>query len=244
MKGADIMVAQRDASGSWSAKDYYSVDYVMPQLDQQQDVTLVSAEVKGNTTTVVFERPLDACDASDWSIDPTVPQYVIWAFGDAWGYHGTQNRGDSILDLRPKPVTVAVKSAAAAVADPNMKTIDINMTMLDIPTAETSYLCMKFKLPDDRKYHVTRYDALVNNSLVHHMIAHACTRPQEDLGTTFSCLSMPPDCAIYYFLWAPGQDTFEVPAEAAFPIGKGGVTWVALQVGAWARACHSGRAGL
>jgi hypothetical protein len=94
MKGADMMVAMRDGSGSWTAKDFFSADYVTPSLDKQQDVKLISAEVKQNSTVLVMERPLESCDTEDWSIDPSVPQYAIWAMGESsWGYHGNNEQG-------------------------------------------------------------------------------------------------------------------------------------------------------
>ncbi len=166
----------------------------------------------------------------------------------------------------------------------------------------------RFKLPDDQKYHVTAYQALINSSTVetgqlpgpavaaltsalqhapraapaaalrcpsalpaartlpsapacanilltparapapaapppqvHHMIIHACTQPQTDLGTTFDCMTMPVDCSVYYMLWAPGAGLFETPPLAAYPIGKGTVTYVALQVGLlrWRGQCET-----
>jgi hypothetical protein len=46
MKGSDIAVVVREASGSWAAKDFYATDYVTPALDAQQDVRLISTQVR------------------------------------------------------------------------------------------------------------------------------------------------------------------------------------------------------
>lgn len=66
MRGADIMVARKDPeTGVFTGEDYYSKDFVVPQLDESQDVTLVSAVQQSGYTTAVFRRKLSTCDTNN-----------------------------------------------------------------------------------------------------------------------------------------------------------------------------------
>jgi hypothetical protein len=58
--------------------------------------------VANGTTIATFERPLANCDPQDLRLDPTVPQYLVWALGgeSGWGYHGPERRGNYVVLLQ------------------------------------------------------------------------------------------------------------------------------------------------
>lgn len=67
---------------TWVMGDYFSVDE-NPQLDLQQDYTLITAPVwdAKNKTTAVFTRNLDTCDIEDVIIAFNADRSLTWAYG-------------------------------------------------------------------------------------------------------------------------------------------------------------------
>lgn len=55
---------------------------------------------------------------------------------------------------------------------------DLRFPMSQIPTMETTYMCMVFDLPSDGDFHLTATSPIVNNTeIVHHMILFGCDFP-------------------------------------------------------------------
>ncbi|KAG2430801.1 hypothetical protein HXX76_009777 [Chlamydomonas incerta] len=129
-------------AGEWWAGDYWSMDFVMPQLDHDdneagggagggaaaaQNVRLLSAGVEAagggaggglGATTVSFWRPLDTCDeVQDRRIIRGTAQYLIYAYGTAWAQHDTAHRGNVLLTLLPQLPAPAPAPAAAMLPD-------------------------------------------------------------------------------------------------------------------------------
>lgn len=83
MLGADIMLLQRSpgSPSGWSIGDYFSTDFVQPQPDASQDVTLHSVYQDSTHTRAVFSRPVRSCDPHDRDILVDTSMELIFAFG-------------------------------------------------------------------------------------------------------------------------------------------------------------------
>ncbi|GFR39666.1 hypothetical protein Agub_g137 [Astrephomene gubernaculifera] len=248
MLGADLAIATHDSqAGQWAAKDYWTQGFNAPQLDNQQDVTLVSVErqsygagSKGNTL-VAMRRPLESCDQDgmDRAVLYDTRQIVVFAYGSGeLGYHGTTNRGQYELVLMPN-TSAATGSASSASVE--LQTLDLHMPNITVPPNETSYMCVNLALPSSSKFHVYRSEPLIRNApLVHHFVAYACPGnqpPASQLGLPYDCTGENMQCEEFWMGWAPGVGAVDAPAEAALAFGPGSrggdgndLLYVALQI--------------
>ncbi|KXZ41536.1 hypothetical protein GPECTOR_409g249 [Gonium pectorale] len=88
--------------GGWRVIDAYSLNFVRPPADPQQDVTLLSAPLSGaNHTVAVVTRRLRTCDPWDRHIQVGIPQTVGWAYGRGWPSKHLA-RGDSSVFFVPE----------------------------------------------------------------------------------------------------------------------------------------------
>jgi cytochrome b involved in lipid metabolism len=89
MRDADvIMMAVKN--GAPEALDAKSSGYMLPVLDSQQDVTVVSGSESGGVTTISFKRALNTGDANDKAIVPGGNDVIVaWdPASDNYGPHG------------------------------------------------------------------------------------------------------------------------------------------------------------
>ena len=81
------------------------MDYVIPDLDESQDVKLLFADqtADGETSWAVLV-PMNSCDPDDYPIQ-NVSMFMHWAIGDShtFGYHGTR-RGQFHANLMNTPM--------------------------------------------------------------------------------------------------------------------------------------------
>ncbi|KXZ43942.1 hypothetical protein GPECTOR_77g38 [Gonium pectorale] len=240
MMGGDLAVARYDsASASWRASDCWANGPATPALDAQQDVSLVSAARQspvsgGNgaasgSTLVALRRPLDSCDPNgqDRPVLNDTRQTVVFAFGrGAFGYHGIANRGQAEVSFMPS-------AASAAAGNPPLQALEMRMPNFTIPGSSTTYECVNMELPSDAKYHIYRYEPIIDNTpFVHHFVAYACapgTAPSSAPGVPYSCLKAM-ECEEFFMLWAPGISGVDAPAEAALAFGKDSIRHLVLQV--------------
>ena len=107
---SQIVVRKDDTSGEWIAEDRYSMDYVTPSMDEQQDVQLLFAQQDEDTGETAWGVviPQDSCDEPyDYAIeDKSI--FILWAFGSSHSFsafHGT-DRGQFTANLMGPPPTV------------------------------------------------------------------------------------------------------------------------------------------
>lgn len=114
-----------------------------------------------------------------------VPQAVTWSRGRAWSYHGTTNRGNA-------QVTFIPGTDPLPTLPPDTRTLNLNIGNVTVPSQETTYLCRTFELPNDKKYHIVRYEPIIDTArLLHHMVVFFCARRPDDVGTVSECLMSP-----------------------------------------------------
>ncbi|KXZ43937.1 hypothetical protein GPECTOR_77g33 [Gonium pectorale] len=246
MLGADLAVAAHDsATSQWMASDYWSAGFSFPTRDTQQDVTLVSvarhstagsgggATDDGGSTLVALRRPLESCDPNgqDRPVLNDTRQTVVFAFGrGAFGYHGTANRGQAEVNLVPSATAAA---AAPAPALPALTVLDMRMPNFTVPAAPTTYECVNVELPSDAKYHIYRFEPIIDNTpFVHHFVAYACApgaAPSTAPGVPYSCGDYM-ECEEFYMGWAPGVGAIDAPPSAALAFGQGSIRYLSLQV--------------
>ncbi|PNH09878.1 Dopamine beta-hydroxylase [Tetrabaena socialis] len=236
MLGADLAVAsQADESGlgssGWGALDMWSAGFELPTVDSQQNVVLVSAERSSGSTRVAMRRPIIACDPQDRTVQNDTRQTVVYAFGAGrFVYHGPEHRGSQELVLLPAPRP----ALDPALADVTLQVLEMRMPPYAVPTAYTAYTCVNLELPNDKKYHIYKYEPIIDNvRVVHHFVAWACTsKPTKALGAPYDCLRTDKgmECAQFYMSWAPGSGAITSPPEAAQAFGWGSKVFFGLQV--------------
>ncbi|GIL68707.1 hypothetical protein Vafri_21959, partial [Volvox africanus] len=241
MLGADLAVALHDfAAHRWTAADYWSADFETPQLDTQQDVSLVSISRqihKDNlqgSTLVAMRRPLVTCDPAghDRPVLNDTRQTVVFAYGvGSFSYHGPTNRGQAEVTFLPNNSSGA---SAENVPQSALQTLDIRMPSFSVPTAPTTYQCLNLAVPADAKYHIYASEPIIDNQpLVHHFVVYTCrgsSPPPTPLGQPYDCLK-DMECEDFYMGWAPGIQKYEAPADACLAFGNGTSTrYLVLQI--------------
>jgi hypothetical protein len=161
------------AAPGWQLVDAYAPGFVRPVPDKQQDTKLLGISSGSNGTLLAaWQRHVAPCDAQDLPLPPT-PIHVLWAYGASWGYHGTVNRGSSLVSFldqqqqqnqpqlqQQKKDAVAVTAAsgppAAAAAGggvsglpPGVQVLELTYPV-DVPTDTTTYFVQYFKLPSNK----------------------------------------------------------------------------------------------
>jgi len=225
----------RQFAGKYMVLDTWSTDFAAPIADSQQNVELVSVDTASNRGRwlVQLRRAVVTCDPKDLSLSLEIPNFVVWALGGSNPYPSMHVKaGNSQIQFGPGKDMSAPPSAAELAASQTLR-----FTMPEYRVASdvvTQYMCSNFEVPIDKKYHIIQYKAIINTSVVHHMILYACKAGSKPppLGTTFECSSMPEDCQSFTLGWAPGplsQVTNLIP-EAGFPVGKDSYQFFSLQV--------------
>ena len=197
MMGADIVYFE---SSTNKITDAYSLDFVKPVSDDQQDWTLISSSNAGGYITVEAARSIDTRDAQDTKIiDDSWPALDGTRYIAAWGdsatmqYHGRSNRiFGQVRFYNPGPAD----PLAALKANPAVKIFEIKQDRHPIPvTPATSYdhLCIPLRadwggplpLANDSyllsKRHIVAFEAIVDPTSsspkgnVHHFVL-TCVR--------------------------------------------------------------------
>eukprot|EP00877_Chromochloris_zofingiensis_P012957 jgi/Chrzof1/7915/Cz02g41050.t1 len=194
MKGADMFVLTKADNGTWVLTDRHAEGFVPPVEDAHNDLVLVGLSVpESGAISAVLRRKLTPCDTQDLSIYPDQTYHVLWAHGQEWDYHGPNNRGSQPLVLVPDNKNTTMSSSynttTTLTAPPvlsecgpkplDIRTYDIIMRNVTTPTNETTYLVQYFKLPTDRKYHILRYDGIINSPHMHHAVVYGCSSSMD-----------------------------------------------------------------
>eukprot|EP00877_Chromochloris_zofingiensis_P003010 jgi/Chrzof1/1270/Cz10g00010.t1 len=250
MKGADMFVLTKADNGTWALTDRYAEGFVPPVVDAHNDLVLMGLSAPDSgAISAVFRRKLTPCDTQDLSIYPGQTYYVLWAHGQEWGYHGSNNRGSQPVVLFPDNKNTTMSSSynsttpkAPSVASESgpspseMRTYNITMGNITIPAVETTYLVQYFKVPSDRKYHILRYDAVINSPHMHHAVVYGCSSSMDANVSALPHLGPFNEkdhqmlCTQFYMLVAPNNKPVLSPPEAGLPFGAGTYTWLSLEI--------------
>ncbi|KAJ3125101.1 hypothetical protein HK098_000603 [Nowakowskiella sp. JEL0407] len=225
MRGTDIVAIVKADSGNWEASDRFSKEYETPVVDSHQDWTLVQAPQAGKdgkSVTAVVSRKLKTCDADDYDIE-TGNQPVVWAIGSSatFGYHG-QNRGNGYITFIESAQQKADAVALQAIDHSTYRNLTVQMPNIPVSTNATSYQCVNFETPADKKYHIVEFYPKIDTKFIHHIVIYQClSKPKEALGQVYECMSMSTNCVSISFVWAPGVSKVVYPPQTGFAIGSG-----------------------
>ncbi|KXZ46094.1 hypothetical protein GPECTOR_47g371 [Gonium pectorale] len=164
----------------------------------------------------------DSSAAVGTSASAAAQPRVTGASGPAESEEGTEEEGDG--------------GWASGLSDEPVQELTVVMPNITVPdNATTNYMCTHVTLPNDRKYHIVGFRAIVQSPLIHHMILFACDRPPKPpakAGDVYECLAVAggESCATFYVGWAPGQMRGSYPPTVGLPIGEPDSTYFALQI--------------
>ncbi|XP_077997624.1 DBH-like monooxygenase protein 1 homolog [Glandiceps talaboti] len=229
MPGSDMIMGWVLDNGDVKFTDRHATRNAEPEIDEQNDYTLLLGKEEDDYTVLKFERQLDTCDDNnDWLISGDTVR-VLWA------YH-SEDPGDG--KPIPKHESRGVKSirflyiAADVNPDPeaDVLTFDLLNDNYLIPEKDTTYMCLGFKLPDlDKKHHMIAFEPVIqqgNEAVVHHILGYRCRYPINETAfhnTRFEC--QPGGmygCTSIVIGWAIGGGTFYFPEHAGFSLGMDG----------------------
>ncbi|KAJ3098910.1 hypothetical protein HDU97_003582 [Phlyctochytrium planicorne] len=222
MRGADVfLLRQNPDTSAYYIQDSYSKDYVTPVPDASQDCTLLTSPPASDVYTLyTFVRAINTCDSKDKPIVKDSVMHLIWAYGDSTtqlANHDAMGNFDVVL-------WDATYSANNPPMPTDVKTLEVRMPNITIPSRNTSYLCSHFELPKDQKYHAIKTEGIITSKMVHHIIIYGCTSPPvapAAFGDLYDCRSMDPECSEFTFSWVPGAPPVLPPAEVGIPFGTG-----------------------
>ncbi len=184
--GADIIYFETSSN---KLTDAYSLDFIKPVPDDQQDWTLLSSSIADGYITVEAVRNLDTRDVQDNQIiDDSWPALDGTRYIAAWGdtstmqYHGRTNRVfGQVRFYNQGPAD----PLAALRANPAVKTFEIMQDRFPIPTSPVTtydHLCEPLRadwggpLANASKKHIVAFEAIVDPTSpfprgnVHHLI--------------------------------------------------------------------------
>lgn len=218
MKGADVMIARRDAdSGEFEVGDYFSEDFVTPVLDQQQDWHLVQGQRNLSHTFVEVWRSIKTCDDLDHDFK-LLPQRAVYAYGysDAIKQHAPTSRGSLLMKFLSPWLTPPEQGTTI---------VDVRMPNVTLPAKHSFYHCavVSMDLPTNTRLHATAWTILPGSSpYKHHQFMYNC--PPEvlesyELNTAFSCDNIMPDVCHLVANVGNNEEVVVLPAETGLPLG-------------------------
>ena len=120
-----------------------------------------------------------------------------------------------------------------AVTDPAVTKLDLKFPRTEVPAQETTYMCMAFELPSDKKYHAVATKPIIDNIMFpHHMLLFGCsTKPTGDIMTRpEQCQMLVQGCKDLIGAWTVGLEGNCLPNDVGFAIGQGGIQYAVLQI--------------
>ncbi|KAL3783071.1 hypothetical protein HJC23_012108 [Cyclotella cryptica] len=246
MKGATFITVREDG-GDWIAEDRHAMDYVMPALDDQQDVRLLFAKQENGQTAWGVVIPQNSCDSdgNDYEILDRMTT-MLWAVGSSHTFatHTARGQFQANLMQAPKELPSTDELPYFEILMPNV-TIKMGEGGTD-PT--NPYICSYYDLAEigqssgfapEETLHVTRLSAVLSPETkehVHHMILYACSTDgfsyngTKHLTVIPECVSMPADCREMKWPWAVGGRDSIFPEKVGLPIGGAMNRFLVLQV--------------
>jgi hypothetical protein len=235
MKGASQIVVRLEAD-QWVAEDRFSLDYVTPTLDPEQNVRLIFAQDNGVNTSWGVLVPKDSCDVNDYATE-NVGRSFLWALGSSHTFVQHATRGQFHANL--------IDGTVPFTALTGVKVVDVKMPNATVISASTDatnpYICGIFDLREllpgrnfSDKVHVAKFSPYLDPStarFVHHMILYGCDANAGFAHNTIipNCQSMPAGCNAFKWVWAVGGQDVQLPDTVGMPFGEGSF-FLALQM--------------
>eukprot|EP00475_Leptophrys_vorax_P011106 TRINITY_DN1764_c0_g1_i5.p1 TRINITY_DN1764_c0_g1~~TRINITY_DN1764_c0_g1_i5.p1 ORF type:complete len:573 (-),score=100.51 TRINITY_DN1764_c0_g1_i5:97-1776(-) len=232
MPGADMAVLDI-VNGAIRLQDYWASAKAYPNLDDCQSWYLNSSALSNGNVQAIFTRKINNSDTQDRAINTTAgySTRMVWAYGSttSLSYHSA-NRG---------PFALFLAGGADPVANSSWSTVDLNMTSYTVPSVYTTYACNSFFLPNSTTYYIKRFEFLnahqVVKSQVHHIVLYSCSSASSSgftqyYGNQQVCNFSTSGCQDVIYVWAPGQDVFQLPDGVSFQMGATGAAYAVIQV--------------
>ncbi|GFO17707.1 DBH-like monooxygenase protein 1 [Plakobranchus ocellatus] len=232
MKSSDVIIGWVK-DGQTHFADRHAEGHFLPAKDSSQDWTLLMGQESGEYTVLKVSRPLETCDDSDRPILPGTTR-VIFAQSpndppsdDAVSYHGSTRGTKSLLLLDP-PTSDKQKISLPS----DVKTLEFTNRNVSVPSADTTYWCTTWKLPDlGGKHHMIRYEPIIqtgHETLLHHVILYFCDGSLNEATdpAAFHCdrnpLKHSSHCTHVFIAWAIGGKAFNYPSHVGHSLGSAG----------------------
>jgi len=225
MKGASQIVVRKEAN-AWVAEDRYSLDYVTPVMDEQQDAKLTFADDDGVSISWAVVIPKDSCDINDYPVEAK-SRIFLWAKGASHTFDQHTARGqfhaNLVKGLSPEPSQVGTSD------------VELRMPNVTLTAGTTNpYICGVFDLRVliparnlSQTVHVSKFSPKLGpaGQYAHHMVLFTC---DQAVATNLShgqviqdCESMPSGCSQFKWVWAVGSQDVVFPETVGMPVGQG-----------------------
>ncbi|XP_076456031.1 dopamine beta-hydroxylase-like [Babylonia areolata] len=116
--------------------------------------------------------------------------------------------------------------------DTELRNVTLRFPSTPVPSAETTYMCMTFDLPDDDVYDIVADQPFIDNAQVmHHMLLMSCegARDPPVVSSPVPCGMAGRGCRSIIAGWTVGSPGMCHSDQAGFRFGKGRYTRVKLQ---------------
>jgi len=231
MIGASICVVIEQNPGNVTAVEYYTTAMTQPYLAETNNCELLEYASYGSTNEsyAYFRRPTRGCKTEGNNGLDIIREWdtkFIAAFGTSleyFSYHGIYSKTTIRINPYYGPTPLPDLPDDAIVFDAFVE---------QRPTGNDRnlYYCRGFTFPDDKRYHVIRFDAIYNEEEVlpafhHHLILYSCTSGELPAsyanGENRDCSVAPPaGCPTFFIGWALGQQAIDT-RPAGYAIGAG-----------------------
>eukprot|EP00546_Thalassionema_frauenfeldii_P011335 CAMPEP_0178917658 /NCGR_PEP_ID=MMETSP0786-20121207/13369_1 /TAXON_ID=186022 /ORGANISM="Thalassionema frauenfeldii, Strain CCMP 1798" /LENGTH=601 /DNA_ID=CAMNT_0020591233 /DNA_START=44 /DNA_END=1849 /DNA_ORIENTATION=+ len=242
MKGADMVIFE---AATKELNDYYSMDYVRPELDDcPSDWTMTRSVVTDSFIAFEASRLIDTKDDQDIRIrdDSGVyisPTIVIAAWGDSpnLAFHGKNRAVRSALrfyqqanpiDVSRSDVVESGKSNQDILTESADESVKFTVDNFTVPLKTSHYKLKCVNIAD--------LPGISQNETINVIgFAHSPSIDNNGVDTTgfvhhYIAMGLPGECAAdvannnplkkVLYIWAPGQDPMLFPPKVSYPLGS------------------------
>ncbi|XP_062516134.1 DBH-like monooxygenase protein 1 homolog [Corticium candelabrum] len=242
MPNSDVIIGWvKDSQGY--LKDRFATARSQPQIDDIQNVRLLSFSEADGMTTLEFKRDLEACEPKDRSIEEGTTRVIF-------SYNHNDPTSETALDKHTFAQRISVNllsgtgNVEPAPLEMDHETFDVLNHNVSVPAQLTTYWCTPYKLPRlQNEAHIIRFEPVVqanHEELVHHIIIYTCLDvvvPYLDMS--WDC-DNPPDsvpdsvqgCRDTSVIagWAVGGSGITFPSQVGLPLsGQTGAQYVMME---------------
>ncbi|CAL4089777.1 unnamed protein product, partial [Meganyctiphanes norvegica] len=205
-------------SGKAYLQDRHGAGHEEPQVDPQQDWTLIAGYENDTHTSLIMSRPYNTCDKTDQPItNDTI--YLLWAYhpddpvnpenpNPRLHYHGwrrgsvpmflLERARDSITNnVLPFDYYRGLDRRQSSTHTWFLRNPEVQMNI----TTDTVYWCKLFKRPNlKQKHQIVKYEPVFsegNNKFIQHMIVYECTSLGSELDAVLEEMSLEPGQECY-----------------------------------------------
>jgi hypothetical protein len=147
MPGSDLIVAYSNSNGSVNFTNRYALTQSLPIINPIQYWSLFYYSQSNGYTTVIFNRQLKVCNASNSFSIVNGAQYLIFAWGTSFSkndisYHLTNRSSTSLPLLNTLNTRISLNMS-------QVQTVDFRVNAYLSNTTDTTYICQMFQLPSN-----------------------------------------------------------------------------------------------